>query len=221
MTFGPTRVILLGTSLLAVNACATKLKTVSLEDPAALRAASGPLVTVSEPAGDLLHSQSSKAGLGILGAGLNANAGSKLVKKGVLTDPSLTVESKLSDYIAGKSSLNKAAALSFEKRKDVPKSPKTEGGYTIDANTTVWGLNYFPLNWNSYQTYYSGNVRLLDPDGEVVAATHCNFKHPETKAESPEYDVLVSGGGVIMQQNLQIMADKCVEKFKEESLVDF
>jgi len=100
----------------------------------------------------------------------------------------------------------------------VPDAPRVDGGYTIDANTTIWGLNYFPLNWTNYQTYYTGNVRLLNPEGDVVAATNCEFKYPETKEESPEYDVLVSGGGVVMQENLQIMANKCVDKFKAEAL---
>ncbi len=221
MTDAGKQLLVLCTAGLMLSACATKLETVALKDPNMLKTASGSLTTVSEPAPAIMHSQSSKAAFGLLGAAASASSGKKLVEKGVITDPSLTVEAKLNDYIAAKSGLEKIAPLAFDTRKSVPKSPRVDNGYTIDASTTVWGLNYFPLNWTSYQTYYSGNVRLIDPEGEVVAATNCEYKYPETKEESPEYDVLVSGGGVVMQKNLQIMADKCVEKFKSEALIGF
>jgi len=209
---------IMGLAVISLSACATKLDTIPLEDPAAFKSASGNLKSISEPAPAIMHSQSSKAAFGLLGAAASASAGKKLVGKGVLTDPSLTVEATLSEYLAAKSGLTSDAAMSYETRKDVPKKPVNEGGYIIDAETVLWGLNYFPLNWTSYQTYYTGNVRLIDPEGEVVAATNCAFKHPETAEESPEYDVLVSGGGVVMQENLQLMANKCVEKFKTETL---
>ena len=211
----------MGLAVISLSGCATKLDTVAMQDVSSLKTASGSLKTVSEPAPDLLHSQSSKAGFGLLGAAANISAGKKLVEKGVLTDPSLTVEAKLSDYIASRSGLTKSSAITYETRKDVPDVPTNEGGYVVDAETVVWGLNYFPLGWTSYQTYYTGNVRLIDPEGEVVAATNCEYKYPETKEESPEYDVLVSGGGVVMQENLQLLANKCVEKFKSETLSGF
>jgi hypothetical protein len=209
---------IMGLAVISITGCATKLDTVAVKDSANLKTASGSLKTVTEPAPDLMHSQSSKAGFGLLGAAANINAGKKLVAKGVLTDPSLTVEAKLSEYLTSKSGLTKSSAMTFESRKDVPDVPTNEGGYVIDAETVLWGLNYFPLNWTSYQTYYTGNVRLIDPEGDVIASTNCEYKYPETKAESPEYDVLVSGGGVILQQNLQLLADKCVEQFKTETL---
>jgi len=218
MTKTTKRLMVLGAMGLAVSGCATKLDTVMLEDPAMLKQASGSLTSVSEPAPAIMHSQSSKAAFGLLGAAASASAGKKLVEEGVIKDPSLTVEAKLNDYISARTGLQKAAPMTFEDRKSVPDAPRVDGGYTIDANTTIWGLNYFPLNWTNYQTYYTGNVRLLNPEGDVVAATNCEFKYPETKEESPEYDVLVSGGGVVMQENLQIMANKCVDKFKAEAL---
>ena len=211
----------MGLAVISLSGCATKLDTVAMQDVSSLKTVSGSLKTVSEPAPDLLHSQSSKAGFGLLGAAANISAGKKLVEKGVLTDPSLTVEAKLSDYIASRSGLTKSSAMTYETRKEVPDVPTNEGGYVVDAETVVWGLNYFPLGWTSYQTYYTGNVRLIDPEGEVVAATNCEYKYPETKEESPEYDVLVSGGGVVMQENLQLLANKCVEKFKSETLSGF
>jgi len=213
------RTAMLGLAALSISACATKLDTVQLDNPQAFKSAAGSLVSVSEPAPDMMHNQSSKAGFGVLGAIANVETGKNLVDKGVLTDPSLTVEAKLADYLTSRSSLVKGEAMSFEKRGDVPETPQNVGGYTIDAKTEIWGLNYFPFGWTSYQTYYTGNVRLMDANGEVVAATNCEYKYPETQEESPEYDVLVSGGGVVMQENLQIMADKCVEKFKSESLI--
>ena len=90
----------MGLAVISLSGCATKLDTVAMQDVSSLKTASGSLKTVSEPAPDLLHSQSSKAGFGLLGAAANISAGKKLVEKGVLTDPSLTVEAKLSDYIA-------------------------------------------------------------------------------------------------------------------------
>lgn len=210
--------VTMGMAVLSLSACVTKLETIPMEDVSAFKSASGNLKSVSAPAPDLLHTQSSKAIFGMLGAAASIHAGKKLVNKGVLQDPSLTVEAELSEYLASKSGLTTSSPLTFEERKAVPKVPTNEGGYVIDAETVVWGLSYFPLNWNSYQTYYTGNVRLIDPEGDIVAATNCEFKHPETPEESPEYDVLVSGGGVVMQENLQIMANKCVEKFKSDSL---
>lgn len=209
---------IMGLAVISLSACATKLDTVPIEDPAAFKAATGTLKAVAEPAPDIMHSQSSKAAFGLLGAAASVSAGKKLVEKGVLQDPSLSVEAKLSDYLASKSGLSKSSAMTYTSRKEVPDVPTNDGGYVIDAETVLWGLNYFPLNWTSYQTYYTGNVRLIDSEGEIVAATNCEFKYPETAAESPEYDVLVSGGGVVMQENLEIMADKCVEKFKSETL---
>ena len=210
--------VTIGLAVLSLSACATKLKTIPMENVSAFKSASGNLKSVSAPAPALLHTQSSKAAFGLLGAAANISAGNKLVDQGVLQDPSLTVEAKLSEYLTSKSGLTASSPLTFEKQKEVPKVPTNDGGYVIDAQTVIWGLSYFPLNWTSYQTYYTGNVRLIDPEGEVVAATNCEFKHPETAAESPEYDVLVSGGGVVMQENLQIMANKCVDKFKSETL---
>jgi len=52
-----------------------------------------------------MHSQSSKAAFGLLGAAASISAGKKLVGKGVLTDPSLTVEAKLSEYLMNRAKM--------------------------------------------------------------------------------------------------------------------
>lgn len=218
MTRRLTQILVLGCAALVSSGCATKIKTVQLDNPADLRTATGSLVTVTEPAPSLLHSQSSKAMLGVVGSIMNIDAGKEIEDNGLVTDPSLRVEAKLSEYLAGKTALTEGETLLFKSRKTVPKAPIVPGGFTIDAVTEVWGLNYGVVNWNSYHTIYKGNVRLLDAGGKTIAATNCTFKYPEALEDQPTYSELIFGGGILLQENMQIVADKCVEKFKMDSL---
>ncbi|MEP4052880.1 MAG: hypothetical protein ABJN22_11595 [Litorimonas sp.] len=218
MTLKLSHLLAFGCAVLMSSGCATKIKTVQLDNPAELRAATGSLVTVTEPPSDFIHSQSSKAMLGVIGSIMNIDAGMEIERNGVVSDPSLTVEAKLSEYLSANTSLTAGDSLSYKSRKDVPDAPTIQDGYTVDAVTEAWGLNYGALNWNSYHAIYKGNVRLIDPKGKTVAATHCSYKYPEALEDQPTYSELISGGGILLQKNLQIVANKCVEKFKADSL---
>jgi len=206
---------------LMMTACASIPETTKVEDPAALKAATGSFVSVLEKQPGIMHSQSSKNAFGALGGIANVAAASDLVKKGGITDPAASMEASLKSYLSSKTGLTAGTDLDYsaEGEKKPKKLPLNKADYVLDVTTLLWGLNYFTTNWASYQTYYTGDVTLFDgASGDIVAQNVCQYKYPETAAESPSYKELTENDAALFKTNIQLLADRCVEDFKIKAL---
>ena len=204
-----------------VTACASVPDATPVKDTAALKSASGSLVSILETQPMIMHNQSSKAAFGVLGSVANVASGDKLVKDINLENPAPAMEASLKAYLTSKTGLNAGTDLDYSAKdaKKPKKLPLGEADYVLDVTTKLWGVNYFPTNWVNYQTYYTGDITLFDgTTGDIVAQNVCQYKYPETAAESPSYTELVSNNGTLLKANVQRLADRCVEDFKTKAL---
>jgi len=210
--------LILSTSLM-MTACASIPETMMVKDPVSLKSASGSLVSIIEKQPGLLHNQSSKAAFGALGGLANVSAASDLVKKANITNPAPAMEDSLRSYLTSRTGLTHGTNVDYSAEKKPKKLPLDKADYILDVTTLVWGLNYFPTNWGSYQTYYTGDVTLFDgKSGDIVAQNVCQYKYPETAAESPSYKELTENDAVMFKTNIKLLADRCVEEFKSKAL---
>jgi len=138
-----------------------------------------------------------------------------------ITDPAASMEASLKSYLSSKTGLTAGTDLDYsaEGEKKPKKLPLNKADYVLDVTTLLWGLNYFTTNWASYQTYYTGDVTLFDgASGDIVAQNVCQYKYPETAAESPSYKELTENDAALFKTNIQLLADRCVEDFKIKAL---
>jgi len=215
-----THTLTLSTALM-MTACASIPETTKINDPVTFKATSGSVVSILEKQPNMMHSQSSKAAFGALGGIANVSAGSALVKKAGIVDPASAMEASLKSYLSSNSSLTAGNDMDFsgEGQKKPKKLPLDKADYVMDVTTLLWGLNYFPTNWTSYQTYYTGDVTLFDgKTGDIVAQNVCQYKYPETAAESPTYKALTENDAALFKANIKILADRCVNDFKSQAL---
>ena len=214
------RLLLLSTVTMLVTACASTPEPSSLQNIQSFKSATGELVGVHEKQPFIMHNQASKAAFGLVGGIANVATANDFIKKSGLKDPAPAIEAALKSYISSQTTLLAGTDdLEFEKGKKPKKLPLGKSEYYIDASTLLWGINYFPANWASYQTYYTGDIKLLDgSSGEVLARNTCKYKYPETAKESPGYDELMGVNGEMFKANIQLLADRCIEEFKTKAL---
>lgn len=206
---------------LMLTACASIPETTKISDAAAFKASSGSVVSIVEKQPGILHSQSSKAAFGALGGLANVSAGNSLVEKAGIVDPAKDMEASLKTYLSSKSGLTAGVDMDFsaDGEKKPKKLPLDKADYVMDVTTLVWGLNYFPANWTSYQTYYTGDVTLFNgKTGDIIAQNVCEYKYPETAAESPTYKELTENDAALFKSNIKLLADRCVDDFKTKAL---
>lgn len=203
------------------TACASIPETTKLADPVAFKATSGSVVSIVEKQPGMMHNQSSKAAFGALGGIANVSAANSLVKKAGIVDPAKSMEETLKSYLSSNSGLTSGVDMDYsgEGEKKPKKLPLDKADYVMDVTTLLWGLNYFPTNWGSYQTYYTGDVTLFNgKTGDIVAQNVCQYKYPETAAESPSYKELTENDAAMFKSNIKLLADRCVEEFKTNAL---
>lgn len=204
-----------------MTACASIPETTKISNPTTFKATSGSIVSIVEKQPGIMHSQSSKAAFGALGGIANVSAANALVKKAGIVDPAKTMEADLKSYLSANSSLTVGTDMDYsgEGEKKPKKLPLDKADYVMDVTTLLWGLNYFPTNWTSYQTYYTGDVTLFDgKTGDIVAQNVCQYKYPETAAESPTYKELTENDAAMFKSNIKLLADRCVDDFKTKAL---
>lgn len=213
--------IVTASAALMVTACASIPETTKISDVSAFKSKSGSVVSIVEKQPGLLHNQSSKAAFGALGGLANASTGNSLVKKANIVDPASSMETMLKSYLSANSGLTSGMDMDYsgEGQKKPKKLPLGKADYVLDVTTLLWGLNYFPTNWGSYQTYYTGDVTLFNgKSGDIIAQNVCQYKHPETAAESPSYKELTENDAAMFKANIKMLADRCVNEFKTKAL---
>lgn len=206
---------------LMMTACASIPETTKISDSATFKTTTGSVVSVLEEQPNFLHNQSSKAAFGAFGALANVSKGKAVVEEAGIVDPAKDMETSLKSYLSTHSNLTAGTDMdySLEGEKKPKKLPLGKADYVMDVSTLIWGVNYFPTNWTSYQTYYTGDVTLFDgKSGDIVAQNVCEYKYPETAEESPTYKELMDNDAAMFKANLKLLADRCVEEFKTEAL---
>ncbi len=215
-----THVFTVSTAIM-MTACASIPETTKISDAATFKATSGSVVSIVEKQPGLMHNQSSKAAFGALGGLANVSKANSLVKDANIVDPAIAMEATLKSYLSSNSGLTPGVDMDYsgEGQKKPKKLPLDKADYVMDVTTMLWGLNYFPTNWGSYQTYYTGDVTLFDgKSGDIVAQNVCQYKHPETAEESPSYKELTENDAALFKTNIKLLADRCVNDFKTKAL---
>ena len=204
-----------------ISACASMPETTKLENPAAFKAASGSVVSIRENQPVMFNNQSSKAGFGALGAIANIAASKKLMEESNIIDPASSMEDSLKAYISENSQISTAVNLDYtgDKVKKPKKLPLGKADYVLDVSTLSWGMNYYPVNWVKYRTYYNSDITLFDgATGNILAQNVCSLQHPETAEESPSFNELTANNAALYKANIKILADRCVDEFKMKAL---
>ena len=234
MNFSRTLVLF---ATLVMTACASTPKPTVVENSDALKTASGSVIGVSETPPSFFHYKSAfganvlagqvtKGLAGAVGRGLgnevyNTAKANKLVKNSNITDPANDMEATLKSYLTRKTGLTAGLDLDYsvggiEKPK---KLPLNKADYILDVTTLKWGLSYFPTSWDSYQTYYTGEITLLDGEtGDIVARNVCNYKYPEKAELSPTYETLTKDNAAKFKENMELLSGWCVQSFKSNAL---
>lgn len=203
------KLVWLALASLVVSGCVST-KSVSMSDGVRQALADRPVhpTTRAEPPAFAAQT-AGKAMFGGIGAAAMIKAGNDLVRENDITDPAPGISQALAAEVAARFSAHAAEAVAMEDGN--PLTPTA--GYVVDVRTVNWSFIYFPTDWDNYRVIYSAQMRVLDPEGAVVAQEFCS-RVPEYSEDAPTYDQLLADGAARLKQEIAIAGDHCLAQFR-------
>lgn len=163
-----------------------------------------------------------KGAFGALGAVAMISAGNKLVEENKVEDPASYIYASLAPELAKQHALRLIegeGVSSTSAKVDQLTAQVNDSRLLLDVRTMGWNFGYFPTVWNKYRVNYSAKMRLIDTStNEVLAESMCAKSSHEDSNSAPTYDELVADQAALLKQELQSIADFCIDDFKVSAL---
>lgn len=161
-----------------------------------------------------------KAGFALLGAGMMAAEGNRMVNENNIPDPADTVESALVPAIVKQFGVRLTPESGHsitpgnEIKQIVGASPGTE--LVLDIRSIGWNFAYYPAHWGTYWVGYGVEVQLIDAkSGQVLADAPCSSNTHDSKA-APSKEALTGNGARLLKDVLSSLAWNCTHLLATE-----
>jgi len=102
--------------------------------------------------------------------------------------------------------------MTTEVSKIVKVSPAAD--LLLDVQTTIWGFQFFPTDWNSYRVYYAAKVRLIDTRSRKTLAEGSCKKYADKTTDAPSLDQLLVDNAVRLKDELSALGEQCLTELQ-------
>jgi hypothetical protein len=154
---------------------------------------------------------------GIAGAVSEMSEGHKIITENDVANPGVSIGKALATHMA-RDLHDGVVAIPVDPKKHSNSDLAAAGAaaqarYVVVANTLMWGILYYSLDWGHFHVNYMAAMDLIDTkSGEVIFKAKCNYHPPKEEAESRA--ALVANKAADLKARLQHAADHCAGEFE-------
>lgn len=217
-------VVLISCAGLISSCVNTKNQALSSADRAALK---GKTVTVTNramPEHSVMTQQAMAASMltggvgGAIAGGLAASEGKKQIQKHNITDPTRTVSSNISKYLASRTGCKLVSANTTTSKvkpaEIAAQNPQSD--YVLDVMTTSWMGMYYPMAFSKYYLMYGAKMNLIETKTGRVIAEGFNLYQGKDKANAPNYDGIYANGAGFLKAETKKGTDEAIGVFRSQ-----
>lgn len=161
-----------------------------------------------------------KAMFGMLGASPMVSQGNSIIAANKVADPADAVALGLVNVLEQAHGVRLVGPPVATDTDDAARiAEATAARFVVDAQTTSWGLFYFPTDWSHYRVMHVLKVRLIDTHAKRVVAEGFCRRMPDHSPKAPTYGQLVGSQAAGLKRELGVAAEECLKSLKSEMLL--
>lgn len=145
--------------------------------------------------------------------------GNKIIKDNNIQNPVHYIKKNFINKLSEKTSFTTLLGADIEPSNDFATliNKYSDKDYILDVKTNNWSLTYFTWDWNVYRVIYNVKLRLINTkNGDLIESTCSSI--PENIKTAPQYSKFLENNAQILKDELQLVADKCLNEFSKDIL---